>query len=229
MLVGQIRDRLKQKAVALRKKGFSYPMIGSQLGVGHSTLSGWCSKLSLSKLAEKKIFDRKKEHLVSARKLAIRALRISYIRQRQEITNKTNEELSGWPLNKIDKEALLAMLYLGEGFKKKSLVGLGNSNPDILSLYVKLLRDIYSVRDEEFRCFLYLRYDQDVEIEEVYWSKVLKIPRSQFRKANLDRRTAGKKTWEGYHGVCAVYCYNARIEKRLTAMQQGLIKKLLNR
>jgi hypothetical protein len=56
----------------------------------------------------------------------------------------------------------------------------------------------------------------------MYWSKHIAIPQSQFRKAQFDRRTTGKSTHSDYHGVCAVYCYDARIEKRLTAVQEVL-------
>ncbi|MDO8626564.1 MAG: hypothetical protein Q7K39_03895 [Candidatus Magasanikbacteria bacterium] len=151
----------------------------------------------------------------------------------RESKKRDDREAAMQDIEKLDfsivlKELLLTMLYLGEGFKKiRSAVALGNSDPRILGAFVKLLRDIYKVADFRLRCYLYLRADQNPEKEKRFWSKVLKISATQFRKSQVDKRTLGKKTWKGYHGVCAVYCYDARIEKRLTVLQEVLLEKLL--
>lgn len=65
---------------------------------------------------------------------------------------------------------LLAMLYLGEGFKMVSVIGLGNSNAKIMSVFVNLLRSIYNVPENKLTCYLYLRSDQDVTRETTHWS-----------------------------------------------------------
>lgn len=227
MLSGQIRDQLKQQALTLRKQGWSYPMIEAELGVIRSTLSGWFRGLKLSATASKKILVRKRNHMARIRLLASASHRAHGDQLRREVERQVTSDFDNLSLGIKQKEALLAMLYLGEGFKMRSMVGLGNSNWQILRSFVNLLRDIYQVPDERLRCFLYLRADQVVEEEVSFWSRSLAIPSSQFRKSQKDKRTIGKKTYKDYHGVCAVYCYDARIEKRITAVQAWLLKKLM--
>lgn len=228
MLSGTARDKLKKTAIDLRKRGYSYPMIENRIKVSRSTLSGWLSTLLLSELAREKIVDRKRKNLQKLRLRAVKVLRNKYEALRLKSTQEVEMEFDSIVFNTYIKEALLAMLYLGEGFKKiRSSVGLGNSSPQIVKIFVQLLREIYKVDEAKLRCYLFLRYNQSVEIETRFWSAQLSIPPSQFRKAHLDKRTLGKKTWPNYHGVCAVYCYSAEIEKRLTALQQVVVKKLL--
>ncbi|HYE60019.1 MAG TPA: helix-turn-helix domain-containing protein [Candidatus Kapabacteria bacterium] len=222
-------DVLRKKAIQLRKKGYTYPAIEGVLGVSRSTLSGWLHAITLSEKVKQTLVERKKENLKKARVRALKVLALQYQKKRDQARSKAEEVLNSLPLNHSVKEALLAMLYIGEGFKRRSVVGLGNSNPSIVSLFVQLLCDVYQVDKKSLRCFLFLRHDQVVEKEERYWSRMLGISRSQFRKAQSDIRTIGKKTRDGYHGVCAVYCYDATIEKRLTAFQSILVEKMIKK
>lgn len=227
MLSGIRRDKLKKQAVALRENGESYSAIELELGVSRATLSGWLGKLSLSTQAKKIILKRKQDHLKQACQKAASEHRRIRDEEVEKIVKEVVTDFTNLKFDRLTKEMLLAMLYLGEGFKKRSVVGLGNSNPKIVSVFVELLREIYLVSDNKLRCFLYLRADQNDEKEKRYWSKMLRINVSLFRKSQKDKRTLGKKTYKGYHGVCAVYCYDASIEKRLMAFQEVLLKKLL--
>lgn len=219
---------LKKQAIILRHQGFSYPMIGIKLGVPKATLSGWLAGLKLSEKIEGKLLKRKQNNLVIARGRAWVVLN-----KQREDNKKIVEESVGKSISQVNfddhtKEMLLTMLYLGEGFKRVSVVGLGNSNAKIMSVFVNLLRSVYNVPEKKLTCYLHLRSDQNVGKETTYWSNVLKINKSQFRKAQFDKRTIGTKTWKEYHGVCVVYCADAKIEKRLTVLQDLLLKKLLS-
>ncbi len=219
---------LKNQAILLRKKGLSYNEIGLKLGVGKSTLNGWFLGLKLSEKIKKSLLDRKKNNLVKLRNKALLSLKNKRDEQYKILKLEMDKSLSKVNFDKNTKEAMLAMLYLGEGFKAKSLIGLGNSNPGIMSLFVGLLRSIYKVEEEKFRIFLHLRHDQNDLLEKKYWSKLLSIPLNKFGKTQFDQRTRGSKTWPDYHGVCAVYYYDARIEKRLTILQKSIINTLVN-
>lgn len=220
-------ETLKFEAIKLRRRGYSYPMIEKKLGTPRATLSGWFKSLKLPLSARHCILDRKRKNLEKLREKALLVLKQAVRKRRQEIDDKVAGDFFNFDLDVQEKELLLAMLYLGEGFKKCSVVGLGNSNPEIAALFVKLLRDIYNVEDSKLRCFLHLRMDQDAEVEKSFWSKQLAIPEIYFRKSQFDKRTINSKTWKNYHGVCIVYYYDAKIEKRLTSLQGLLIKKIL--
>jgi hypothetical protein len=165
--------------------------------------------------------------LAKIRKKALVVLKYGFERRKMVMYEAVKNDYKNYEFDVKIKELLLAMLYLGEGFKKtRSHIGLGNSNPKIALLFVKFLRDIYKVDDSKFRCFLHLRMDQNPEIEKKYWSNQLNIPEIYFRKPQFDKRSS-TKTWSWYHGVCSIYCYDAKIERRLVALQQVLIEKSL--
>lgn len=224
---GVHNSELKQQAVLLRKKGYSYPMITAKLLVSKSTLNSWLSGLVLSKPAQGILLKRKQNNLVVNRKKASEVLAKKQDIRRNNIRFGIEKEFGSFDFNLQTKELLLAMLYLGEGFKKvRSCIGLGNSDPRITRMFVNLLRDLYSIKDERLVCCLHLRMDQDSEKEKIYWSKELQIPLSRFRKTQFDKRTAKTATWQKYHGVCSVYCYSADVHYRLMAMQELLIQKV---
>lgn len=215
--------QLRKRATAMRWRGESYPAIEESVGVSRSTLSGWFKGLELPLAAREKILGRKKKHLQTARLKALEVKSVLYQAQRRATALDVRRMFNKLSFDRVHAEALLAMLYLGEGFKKRSLVALGNSDPRILKCFVELLRKIYKVPNEKLRCYLYLRSDHNAVREIRFWSRALGIPSIFFRKPQFDKRTLGKKTWNGYHGVCAVYCYDAAIEKRLTAAQEILL------
>ena len=81
-------------------------------------------------------------------------------------------------------KAIGSMLYWGEGYKseKSSSVDFTNSDPEMIALFLKYLRNIYSINENKLRVLLYCYSDQNVNDLIKYWSKLTKIPKSQFTK-----------------------------------------------
>ncbi len=213
----------RDTARKLRQQGKTYPEISKQLDVSKSTLNYWFRDLVLPPTARERLLDKKRNALVGLRVKAAAGkhkVRIENELTADSETRRLLGSLDSQPL----QAAILGALYLGEGFKKKSFIGLGNSNSEILKLFVGLLRTLFHPEEQRFRCILYLRYDQSEEAEKGYWSEKLLISQDQFRKTQFDKRTLGKKTYPDYHGVCAVYCYDASIEKRVSALQKIILQ-----
>ena len=220
-----MKKELKQQILAMRRSGKTYTEIEQKLRVARSTLDYWLKDVVLSEAALSIIKKKKEDALQKAREKAA-LMKKNLDRETRELVYKETQKrvyLNEWPL--ILNELILAALYLGEGFKRRSTIGLGNSNHEILVLFVNLLRRIYKVNEDRFHCALYLRADQNEKKEKVFWSNKLDIDIGQFQKTQFDKRTLGKKTWENYHGVCAVYYNDATVEKKLTALQKVLLEK----
>jgi hypothetical protein len=218
---------MKSKAIALRLGGASYSQIEERLGVCKSTLSGWLGKLSIPAGAQRMIKDRKLVHLAEARFLAAGSHRQSRIDRMAEQKSLIYRKYADKKLDAEALELLLAALYLGEGVKKDNVIALANANPKIVSAFVNLVRWVYQADENRFKCFLHLRMDQSDDAEKNYWSNALSIPIEKFGKSQFDRRTLGKKTHLGYHGVCIAYYYDARLAHRLMALQECLLDKIL--
>jgi len=90
-------------------------------------------------------------------------------------------------VQKITSEIILAMLYWGEGFKGDvdsdySSLDFANSDPGMIQLYIKMLRTLYKLDEKRLRVFLYC-YSNQNQIELIkFWSKLTKIPKTQFTK-----------------------------------------------
>lgn len=112
----------------------------------------------------------------------------------------------------------LAMLYLGEGAKWQGSRAprLGSSDPEIIQLYIHLLRACYGIELGSLRARVQCRADQDLCALTQYWSKVTGIQAEKFYLGYIDKRTIGKKTVKaGYRGVCTISCAGTHIQLEL--------------
>lgn len=101
---------------------------------------------------------------------------------------------------------MLGILYMAEGTKRASgNVTFGNSDPEIIALFLRLLRNTFDIDESKFRCTLQARADQDIAGLERFWSEVTQIPADKFYKARIDPRSLGKETRKKvYKGVCRI-------------------------
>ncbi|PIY58543.1 MAG: hypothetical protein COY98_01480 [Candidatus Yonathbacteria bacterium CG_4_10_14_0_8_um_filter_43_17] len=209
-------SNLKPEAIRLRKQGRSLPYVHMKLGVPKSTLSYWFKDVVLTPSQYKKLHQDWKEALVKARKVAVKwhnneKLRRLQLAEQEGLTLLKNIDTS----NVHTTELALALLYLGEGTKAKDETGMGSSDPLILKFFITCLRQIYQITESKIKCELHLRADQDPEEMLVFWSKELKVSKSNFTKPYLDKRTEGSKTYDYYKGVCLVRCGTVAIQRKL--------------
>lgn len=121
------------------------------------------------------------------------------------------------------------MIYWGEGFKTNWETGIGNADPAMLVVFLGILRKNYQIPVEQIRCELYLRADQDAEVEKKFWAKTLDLPLGNFRYVSFDKRTEGSETRPTYHGVCALRCANVAIQRKLLNISKGFSDYIIKR
>jgi hypothetical protein len=153
------------------------------------------------------------DHLDRARKLSLKKreeTRSAYLQQ-LFVENMHLKYFLKFPL--FAKVALV-MLYAAEGGKstKNASVRFGNSDPMLIKLFLKLLRQCYPIDNSKFRCTVQCRADQDPGQLEKFWYNITGIPATQFYKTRIDPRTIGKpskKLW--YKGVCRIDYFSSHI------------------
>jgi hypothetical protein len=210
-------QQFKKEAIVLRKSGKTYSEISKKIGIHipKSTLSTWCKGVVLTASHKRRIDEVIKKNIHRGRALALASNKI----KRDDYLQKVYERVSH--LGKIfkDKEVArisLAVLYLGEGSKTKSSIMFGNSDPRIISLFLRLLRYCYKIDESKFRCTLQCRADQDIKKLEKFWSDVTGIPNSKFYKARVDARTIGMLSKKPeYKGVCRIDYFSADLFNEL--------------
>ena len=207
---------LKESALQLRKRGISIGIIEHKLGISRSTLSGWFKNIELSHVQKEQLLQNWRDGLVHARKKAVIWHNAQKKQRLEEAKKQAIKTLAG--IDEKDKNILelaLAILYMGEGSKKKIETALGSSDPLILKFFLSVLKNVYSVDMKKIRCSLYLRADQDPIKIKRFWAGQLKLPISSFNYANRDQRTAGSKTYKYYKGVCQISGPTVAIQRKL--------------
>jgi hypothetical protein len=222
-------NKIRAQALNLRSSGFTFVEINKELKVliPKGTLNYWFKNLAIPNKSKDILLNKKRKNLVKIRAKANRVLADKRKFEFKKLESLVQNDYNLVGLSTKQKELLLAMLYLGEGFKNRSQVGLGNSNPEILRMFIRLLEDVYKIDRNRLKCSLNLRMDQDCDVELNFWSKELKIKSVNFYKPQFDKRTAKSKTWVNYHGVCSILLNDALIDKRLKIVQNILAKKIL--
>lgn len=223
MSIGNRHKKLKEQAISLRLQGQSYRQISSELNVARSTLNGWLKDIAITKLQKDKLLKQWKEGLRKAR------LRSSEIKKEKKIENihqsesSAKEFLKCIPLTNEILEIFLSGLYLGDGFKVNGRFGLGNSNPQIVKLFLTLIRQLYPINESKLGVQIFARADQNADALIDYWSNLLNIPKSQFQKTQHDKRTKNP-TRPNYHGVCAVNYSDVDLQRRILAIGNEMLK-----
>ncbi|KKS31663.1 MAG: hypothetical protein UU93_C0015G0002 [Candidatus Amesbacteria bacterium GW2011_GWA2_42_12] len=223
------KNELKNKAIELRKQGFSYSEIIKQISVAKSTLSGWLRDVGLSKRQKQKLTKKKLEA----------ALRGGKARKdnRIFITKKIYEE-SKKDIGDISRRELWlmgVMLYWAEGHKEKEYrPGSGaqftNSDPKMIRLFLNWLDKICDIKASEITFSIYIHENNKNRLELVkeYWADITGFKKDDFlqiyfKKGNI--KTLRKNIDNSYFGVLRVKVKASSILQRKIA---GWIKGVVD-
>lgn len=218
---------LKPKAIYLRKQGKSIRDIETSLGIPRSTLSGWFKNIKLTKSQYKSLENKYRQALINARKKAV----VWHNQQKTDrlkfAENEAEKTLAKINASQEITELGLALLYLGEGFKKSPRTGMGNSDPLLLKFFLKIILNIYKIDIEKIRFELHIRADQNPNLVKSYWTKELGVPLHRFKSVSIDKRTAGKSTYPNYQGVCVIDCANIAIQRKLVYIGKKFCERIV--
>lgn len=220
----------KNKIIELRKRGFSMNMIGDRYGIPRSTQSGWFKNVKLTPAQKRKLLQNSEFALIAARKKAVLWHNSQKERRLKEAENQATEIIRS--IDITDKKVLelaLAILYMGEGTKRKLETSIGSSDPLILKFFLATLKTLYNFDFKKVKCQLNLRADQNSQKMKRFWSKELGIPFDNFGYVNLDKRTIGSKTYPQYKGVCHVLCGNVAIQRKLMYLSEIFCRKVIKK
>ncbi len=123
--------------------------------------------------------------------------------------------------------AIGTMLYWAEGYKgneRTKTVDFTNSDPLMIQLFLKFLRLIYRPSEKKFRVYLYCYSNQDLGSLIKYWSKITRIPRSQFSKPYVrsDFREDGRKM---KYGMIHIRYHDKKLLLDIKSMIESYVKK----
>lgn len=182
-----------QQAYQLRLKGKSYGEISKALSVPKSTLSSWFKDLKLPIKAQK-LLEAKgrttRESLMKFNRRRTKAIQV----ENQKIRQETLKEIHSF--SKYELLLIGTALYWAEGQKRgtNSMVKFVNSDPAMIALYLRFLREIIQVPEQ--RIYPSVRIHPNIEEHSTigFWSKVTRIPRERFKiTRQISRASNGKR------------------------------------
>ncbi len=220
---------LKNEAIALRKKGKSYNDIKKMLKIkSKGTISNWFKDIELSK--------KSLELLSKNNKLAYRRGLFTANENRKIRIKDENEKayFEGQSLIQSisPKEILLigAVLYWGEGTKsEKGSVSLSfsNSDPLMISIYMKFVREILKVPEERIRAGIHIYPSISKDKAKKFWSKITKLPEDRFYIITQTSRASQNKRPFNIlpYGTIAIKINNRQQFYKVKGMIQGIAFK----
>lgn len=223
-----------QKTQQLRSIGKTYREIIKDINIPipKSTLSSWLRNIPLPPEYSNKVKVLISQNIALARSKALeknREIRSQFFKSLYQKNSHIAPRIFDISTAKI----ALAMLCLGEASKynpvSRSSFYLGNSNPQIIILFLKLLQICYSIKQDKIRCTVQCRADQNPELLKNYWSEITGIPPRLFYKPLIDPRTVGKPTLKKeYKGVLRVNYLDNTIRHDLESIAKLVYNQLQN-
>lgn len=201
-----LKYKEKRLAIKLRKDGFSYSEILKKVPVAKSTLSLWLRSVGLSKSQKQRLTKKK----------LLAALRGALVRknQRKTITKKIKKEAIDEIKNISGRDLWMVgtALYWAEGYKEKlhgSLVQLGNSDPYLISIFLKWLYEICKIPKSEINFRIHIHETARHKLKKVqqHWSKTTGFPIKDFQKITWKKnkiKTNRKNVGKDYFGLLIV-------------------------
>jgi predicted transcriptional regulator len=194
-------------ALQLRKDGTSIADIAKQLKVSKSTVSYWCRDLTLSQVAIQKIIKRSASKSTLAILTYTETLRLARQEREAEDTIRGKQKINN--LTERDLYCIGLGLYWGEGYKQGSQeFGFTNSNPAIISFYIKWLTSVFNVgvADLILRVSINALHQYRIDAVHKFWIEHTGVPISQFSAPSLIKTTTKRlyANHESHYGTLRV-------------------------
>lgn len=225
----------KPLAIKLRLQGNSYTQIQRQLsGISKSTLSAWLGKVVLPDTARQKIAARVREKSLLG--LLKRNRNQTFLAEKRK---KEIQEVARREIKLVSRQNLFFIgisLYWAEGYKLPIVrngrevtyhaVSLTNSDPKLLQMFLRFLREICGVPIHKIKINLRIFPHHDENQILNYWSDVLKLPKeTNFSKTCVvvSRSSLGKRPFNRLpFGVVQIRISDTNLYHRIMGWIAGL-------
>src|SRR3989344_4394382 len=198
-------EEVKAQARKMRLDGATYGEIQKRFLVAKSTLGVWFGGLPYPDhvyFTNRDVWMRHIRELSSKTKKAAREEKVSLIME------KAKKEVEKWSfLQSVEtQKVILSMLYWAEGQKlpeKTAPLSFANTDPRLMLLFLTVLRNCYVIDEKRLRVRIYVHWYHNVTETKRFWSKLLGVDLTQFRKTYLKKR--GSKSYrKNFMGICFV-------------------------
>jgi len=221
----------RQKAFELRLAGKSYNEIAKTLDVSKGSLSLWFKDLKLSRVAQKRLEGKMRfarEHgLFENNRRRTQAIKIENKKIRQITANEIK------PLLKYELLLVGAALYWAEGYNRDTKgkgheICFSNSDPDMVKLFLRFLREIIYVPEDKLRVNIHIYSNIDEKSAINFWSQVTNIPKERFHiTQQISRASKGKRPKNSLpYGTLKLDAHSRQKFQQIKGWIDGLIRQI---
>jgi len=207
----------------MRKHGTSYSEIENRLHVPKSTLSYWLKNIKLTQEQIKKLNDKR----IAIARANARNKTVKISRTIEEIKTSSAQDI-----REISKKELWLMgivLYWKNGNKSdmKKGVHFSSANPQMIKLFLKWLREVGGVKDEEIIFNIFQKgssRSKKNSPDEIigYWTKITGFSKSHF--SNIYFQKAGKKRGHKLGFLRVKVAKSSMLARQIAGWIEGLNK-----
>lgn len=216
--------RLKEKAKALRLKGYSVKRIAKELHISLSTSSLWIRGILLPAHIRKYLEKQAGE----GRAKGWQVLRAMRDHQHSLDRKEASASVQRIRFTKDIWKFLVAIIFWCEG-SKRSLSGgvrLTNSDPYLVSLFLTGLEKGFEIQRKQLKARLHLHQYHDERKQKFFWSGITGIPVSHFYPSYWKPNT-GKRIREAYPGCISVTYGRAQLARKIDAYYRAVFQSII--
>lgn len=204
----------------MRRDGFSLNEISIKLGVSKGSVSIWVRDVSLSNLAKERLQERKTNGITQSREIKFAQTKKAL----GEAKSLADRVLGSIPEDGMHAKLFCSLLYWCEGEKSKNdqTLVFTNSDPTLVSAYLRTLRKGYLIEENKLRVCVHLHPYHNLEEQLLFWSKITKIPLAQFSKP-YQKRNGGRNVRKGYAGCASVRYYDVTVARQVQAVARAFL------
>lgn len=193
-----MKSGIRDKAIALRKKGLSYGEILKHLDVSKSTLSLWLKSVPLSPQHKERLYT-KQIQILSRGSQSQKERRK---REIEVIVDLAKKEISH-PLSEQSLKLFGTAIYWGEG-SKGNRFQITNSDPRLILFMINWIEKVLGIKPSSLKSYLNIYPQQDDKDLKRFWSDLTKIPIKNFGKSHVKSISKGFKKNNLYYGTIRI-------------------------
>lgn len=212
----------KNRAIQLRRQGFSYREIMEKLGVSKGTLSSWFKYIR---------FSEDEERLIQSRAAELSGIGLSRTiasnMQRRMVREKEADAEAGRIFSNLKSDPLFLIgiaLYWAEGSKRDTQFNFVNSDPDMIDFMFKWMLKYLGIQRDEIRVRLFIHKIPGYEDAISFWSKRLYLEPYKFSKTIYKKTAHTIKKNPNYRGCVRLGISKIYYLRLMMAWQKLLLK-----
>jgi len=201
-----MKREVREKARDMRRAGFSLSEIATQLFVSKGSVSSWVRDIHLSDEQAARLKAKQKNW--GGKNSGARQNQDQAREQRRAYQEAGREHARAGSVLHLTG----CMLYWAEGAKSRNGIYFANSDPQMMLLFMRFLREELYVVDGQIKLLIHCHTNNPDEIQRIerFWLEILELPRSSLSKTSYKQGSATRKNILA-NGVCSIRVYSTEL------------------